>query len=358
MARSSSDRVLRGVVVGAGAISRQHIAAVKQLDGAEMIAACDLSPVTAECVADRYGLSAWYTDYRQMLEEVEPDVVHVATPPGSHHAIAMDAIRAGAHVIVEKPITTTPARRTELLAAAADKGRIVVEDFNYLYNRPVVELLRMRTARGFGDIVHCEVGFALDIRGQGSRFADPNLPHPALKLPGGAIADFLPHLAYLAHAFVGAHRRASTTYAKLDPNSPLPFDEFRSSVEADRGTAHLMFTSRAQPDAFWVRVMGTRARAEAQIFEPRVFVERAEGSPKPLLGFANSRRVAKASRRASYASVWKKLAGGAGTYEGLWRLISEAYRSIATGTPPPVTPQMIEEVGAMVTALEPKELLV
>ena len=49
------------------------------------------------------------------------------------------------------------------------------------------------------------------------------------------------------------------------------------------------------------------------------------------------------------------IAGGAGSYEGLWTLIREFYRSLATGSQPPVTPQMIEEVGAMVTALEPAE---
>jgi len=356
MRTESSDRVVVSAIVGAGGIARQHIAAVQQLKGVQMVASCDLSPITAEAVADRYGLSAWYTDHRRMLDEVRPDVVHVTTPPESHHAIAMDAIRAGAHVIVEKPITTTAAHRTELLAAAAHAGRTLVEDFNYLYNAPVAELRRMAATGELGDVVHCEVGFALNILAEGSRFVDANLPHPALALPGGAIADFLPHLAYLAHAFVGAHRKAVPMYTKLNPHSPLPFDEFRGCIETDRGTAHLIFSSHAQPDAFWVRVMGTRARAEAQIFDPRVIVERAEGSPKPLLGFVNGRGVARASRRAAYASVWKKLAGGAGTYEGLWTLISEFYRSLAMGAEPPVTPRMIEEVGAMVTDLGPREV--
>lgn len=321
-----------------------------------MIAACDLSPVTAEYVADRYGLQSYYTDHRQMIDEVGPDVVHVTTPPESHRAIAMDAIRAGAHVIVEKPIATTAADRAELLTAAAQAGRMIIEDFNYLYNEPVAELRRMKAAGELGEVVHCEVGIALNILAEGSRFVDANLPHPALRLPGGAIADFLPHLAYLAHAFVGAHRRAVPVYTKRTPDGPLPFDEFRGCIEADRGTAHLIFTSHAHPDAFWVRVMGTRARAEARIFDPRVIVELAEGAPKPLLGFVNGRRVARASRRAAYASVWKKLAGGAGSYEGLWTLIGEFYRSLIAGSTPPLTPETIEEVGAMVTALEPSEV--
>lgn len=356
MSISSSDRVLSSVVVGAGAIARQHIAAVQRLDAVQMVAACDLSHVTAECVADRYRLSAWYTDHRRMFDEVRPDVVHVATPPESHYTIALDAIRAGAHVIVEKPITTNSVHRAELLAAAARAGREVIEDFNYLYNRPIAELRRMYAVGDLGDVVHCEVGFALNILGEGSRFVDANLPHPALRLPGGAIADFLPHLAYLAHAFVGAHRRADSIYTKVNPDSPLPFDEFRGSIEAERGTAHLIFSSHAQPDAFWVRVMGTRARAEARIFDQRLTVERADGAPKPLLGFVNGRRVARASGRAAFASVWKKLAGGAGSYEGLWTLIREFYQSLATDSPPPVTPGMIEEVGEMVAGLAPNEV--
>ena len=69
-------------------------------------------------------------------------------------------------------------------------------------------------------MTHVEVLICLDILGP-SGFADPNSPHPALTLAGGAIADFLPHLASLAHLFVGPHRTARTVWSKRR-SSPLP----------------------------------------------------------------------------------------------------------------------------------------
>src|SRR5436309_6240619 len=84
-----------------------------------------------------------------------------------------------------------------------------------------------------------------------------NPPHPALALDGGAIADFLPHLASLAHLFVGPHRRAHAVWIKRK-ESVLPFDEFRGLVDAERGTATVAFSAGSQPDAFWLRVYGER----------------------------------------------------------------------------------------------------
>jgi len=224
---------------------------------------CDLSPVMAEATAEEFGCKAWYTDHRALLGEAKPDVVHVTTPPHTHFALAKDALEAGAHVLVEKPITHEPAELALLLDLGRERGRIVVEDHNYMYNRPVQEILRRIKDGSFGRVTHVEVAIALAITGKGSRYTDPNLPHPCLKLPGGAIADFLTHLAYLAYVFVGPHRAVRTAWRKLDQGSPLPSDEFRALVDAERGTAFLSFSAHGQPDAFTLRVQGTCARRRA-----------------------------------------------------------------------------------------------
>ena len=94
---------MKAALIGAGQIARQHLACLKTLPGVELTAICDLSPATAEAAAERYGVRAWFTDHRAMLQKVQPDVVHVTTPPISHFRLAMDSFDAGANVIVEKP---------------------------------------------------------------------------------------------------------------------------------------------------------------------------------------------------------------------------------------------------------------
>jgi predicted dehydrogenase len=98
---------VKAAVIGAGQIARQHLTCLKTLPGVELAAVCDLSPATAEAAAERYRIQAWFTDHRAMLEKTRPDVVHVTTPPTSHFRLAMDAFDAGAHVIVEKPATSS-----------------------------------------------------------------------------------------------------------------------------------------------------------------------------------------------------------------------------------------------------------
>src|SRR5215510_4936209 len=84
-----------------------------------------------EASAERFGIGAWFTDHLAMLQQVRPDVVHVTTPPTSHFKLAMDALEAGAHVIVEKPATTTYGELEALIRRARQLGRHLVEDYNY-----------------------------------------------------------------------------------------------------------------------------------------------------------------------------------------------------------------------------------
>src|SRR5690349_18375596 len=202
---------MKAALIGAGQIARQHLACLGTLPGVELAAICDLSPATAEAAAERYGVRAWFSDHRALLEKVRPDVIHVTTPPTSHFRLAMDAFDAGAHVIVEKPATPSFEELQSLARRAREAGRHLIEDYNYVFNRAPQEILRRIKSGQFGAVIHVEVLICLDILGP-SGFADPNSPHPALTLNGGAIADFLPHLASLAHRFVGPHRTAHTVW--------------------------------------------------------------------------------------------------------------------------------------------------
>src|SRR5262249_32100197 len=135
-------RHVKTALIGAGQIARQHLSCLKALPGVELASICDLSPATAEAAAPRYGLPALVTDHRPMLEKTRPDVVHVTTPPTSHFKLAMDSFDAGAHVIVEKPVTATFEELEALVRRAKDAGRHLIEDHNYVFNRAPQEILR------------------------------------------------------------------------------------------------------------------------------------------------------------------------------------------------------------------------
>jgi len=341
---------MKAALIGAGNIARQHLACLRELPGVEVVGVCDLSRAMAESAAERFGVANWYTDAGTMLEAARPDVVHVTTPPTSHYPLAMASLDAGAHVILEKPATVTFDQLDALVAHARAKGRSLVEDYNYLYNGATRKILGLIESGDFGDVTHVEVFLCLDILGEGSAFADPNAPHPCLSMKGGAIADFLTHLACLSHAFVGLHSKVSTSWSKRSPG-PLPSDEMRALVVAERGTATLAFSAHTRPDAFWLRVYGTRMQATADLFETRLTLGRVRGGPKPLRPLFNGLDEARAVRRAAYGTLWRKLDGGPGSYEGLWALLAGTYKALASGDVPPITPRQVVEVNRLVADL-------
>ncbi len=343
---------MRAALIGAGQIARQHLACLKELAGVEVVGVCDLSPSVAESAAERFGVGSWFTDHRAMLQEAKPQVIHVTTPPTSHFRLAMDALEAGAHVIVEKPATSTLDELDLLARRAGERGLALVEDHNYVFNGATREIRRRIESGEFGPVIHVEVLICLDILGPGGGFADPNTRHPALALAGGAIADFLPHLASLAHAFVGAHRRAHTVWTKRK-DSVLPYDEFRALVDAERGTAGLGFSASSQPDAFWLRVYGERMQATTNLFETRLTFDRVRGGPKPLRPLLNGLEEGRTVRRAAIGSLLRKFKLGPGAYDGMWDLLGRTYRALGDGSALPVTLNQVLEVNRLVDALKP-----
>jgi predicted dehydrogenase len=341
---------LRAAVIGAGTIARQHLGALREVPEAEAVAVCDRSPAVAESVAERFEVGAWYTDHERLLEEVRPHVVHVTTPAASHAEIAQAALQAGAHVLVEKPITVDLGELDALLRCARRADRVLVESYSLVFGSQPLRMRELLDTGALGELVHVDVSFHLDVLAEGSRFADPNAPHPAVGLRGGIVGDFLPHLASLAHAFAGPHRSVCTTWSDRGA-SGRPEAEFRALVEGERATASLLFSGRAQPDGLWLQVAGTRMRARANLLEPHLLTERLRGGPRPLIPLVNGLELGVTEARGALRGLARRLRGGAGSYEGLWELVRRTYAAIATGTPPPVSLDTVERVNRLVADL-------
>ena len=148
---------MKAAVIGAGHIARKHLACLRELPDVELVGVCDLSPALAEFAAERFGVAGWYTDHRRMLAETKPDVVHIATPAGTHFMLAADALEAATHVIVEKPITLRYDELTKLIELARKNDCMLLEDHNYLFNKSVQRVLAWVHSGEFGDVIHVEV---------------------------------------------------------------------------------------------------------------------------------------------------------------------------------------------------------
>ena len=142
----------------------------------------------------------------------------------------------------------------------------------------------------------------------------------------------------------------------MHSDSPLPADEFRGFIKGERATAYVAFSGNAQPDGFWVRVVGTRMQVETNLFEPpRLTLRRFRPGVPALMslvdGIAESRDVL----LGTVAGFWRKL-GGLSSYDGLPELIARTYRALELNEPQPVPLEEIDEVAQLVDRLTRPEL--
>ncbi len=128
-------------VIGVGAMGRNHARIYREMRETELLAVADANVEAATTVADYFGTRA-YSDYRQMLEVERPAAVTIAVPTQMHHRVVLDALQAGCHVLVEKPIAASLEEARDLIAAAKSAGRILTVGHIERYNPAITELKR------------------------------------------------------------------------------------------------------------------------------------------------------------------------------------------------------------------------
>jgi predicted dehydrogenase len=182
--RDPSD--VRVGMIGYGAIGHEHALAVRAVAGLSLAAVSDLNPARidlARTVADDVRV---HDDAASLLTDPEVDLVVVSTPPNSHARWAREALQAGKHVVLEKPMALTSAECDDVLGLAEQVGRLVVVYQNRRFDPDFLALTRLVSQGAIGEVFHLEsfVG----------GFSHPcNYWHSEAAVSGGAIFDWGSH---------------------------------------------------------------------------------------------------------------------------------------------------------------------
>lgn len=120
-------------VIGLGIMGRQYVTVYQRHPLTEVRAVANRSAQRLETVGAEFGFSQKdrYQDYRRLLERSDIDAVCVATPDFAHTQMVLDALDAGKHVLVEKPITTSTAEADLIVAKVEETGRRVQVAYNH-----------------------------------------------------------------------------------------------------------------------------------------------------------------------------------------------------------------------------------
>ncbi len=125
--------MIRAAIVGCGDISAVHAAAIAQLPEARLVAVCDRDPERLAAAVDAYAVPG-FADHRTLLDEVNPEVVHVCTSHDQHVVVALACLDRGINVIMEKPLAHTLAEGRRLVAAAEQSSAKIAVCFQNRYN--------------------------------------------------------------------------------------------------------------------------------------------------------------------------------------------------------------------------------
>ncbi len=151
---------IKYALIGCGRIAPNHIAAAHaNSDQLEICAVCDIVPENCERVLspltdEEKAPILRYEDYGAMLREVKPQLVAIATESGKHAAIALDCIRAGANVIIEKPIALSLSDADEIIREAEKMGVKVCACHQNRFNKSVKKIRSAVEEGRFGRMLH------------------------------------------------------------------------------------------------------------------------------------------------------------------------------------------------------------
>lgn len=334
---------VRVALLGCGRIASVHAGYLRSIPGVELVGACDADPAAREAFTRRWGLPTC-AGLREMQAALEPDVVHVLTPPTTHARLAMELMEAEIDVLVEKPMAISLPQANAMIALSERTRRVLSVDHNRWFD-PVVVRAREALAAGLlGELVSVDVLASFeegDVGGQ----------QPWKRgLPGGPIFDTLPHAAYLACGFLGNPQQVRVLHVLGESGFVT---ELQALIQGERAVGTLTMSARIRPFANTVTLFGTKRTAIINLNNMTLVFRRSPALPKVLAKvFPNldeSRQLLAATMRNTLAF----LSGRQRYYPGIGAHLRAFYAAYRQGLPPPVSAEEGRQVVALMEQLLP-----
>lgn len=325
-------------MVGCGHMGTRHLDCLRRVPGVVVTGLCDSDRQAAARAAAVWPGSVPYPGLDAMLSADPPDVVHIVTPPASHHTLAREALQAGCHVLVEKPMALNAREADGMIEAADQTGACLSVVHNFLFEHAVRRARALHTRGALGSLTAVEIYWRV-LRGA----VDERTPAWIHDLPGGVFQEVAPHAFYLLNSLLETPRITAVS-AKATGTATGGTDELRVLFDSATAVGSVAISLRSEPHLVTLRIHGTRASLLVDLTTNVVVRLRKFG-----LG-----RVAKIGAALDWSGQYllgtaltagRTLLGRLPT--GRERLIRSFYDSLRAGTPPPVT----AEDGRAVVAL-------
>lgn len=256
---------LRFGLIGSGSQGRYLSDALRMTGLAELVACADVNSETAELARDWSGYERAYADTREMLDQEDLDAVIVATTHDQLQPSAMQAVRTGRHVMVEKPMALTAASGLELVKAARDAGVKLMVGYTLRFFAARIRLKELLDAGAVGDVVHVLAGQALGTLSRGW-LADRDRGGGPLFFVGSHVID---------QVLWVTGRKPERVFAEVSRCRPNEVEQDAFiTIRFEGGVLAQVCTSQRIGVRYgWLDILGTQGRLRAEWDSNTIYVE-------------------------------------------------------------------------------------
>ena len=347
-------------IVGCGKIADGHIEEIQKLGCARVLAVCDLEPILAEQLAVRYSVPHRYADFDRMLSNHRFDIIHIATPPHSHLALAQKSAEAGSHVFLEKPLALNAMDGRRLIECMQQTARKMSINYWYNFETPALDLKEFIAKGNLGDPIHIESYYGYDLAGGFGQAVLSDDRHWVHQLPGKLFQNIIDHAInkitpFLPDGPIEIIARAYRRRPANDDRTDSVLDELRVMIVAGGMSAYVTFSSHARPVGHFMRVYGTKNTAHIDFALRSMSVEEKQNVPSALGRLLPPFKSSWRSLRRAAKNVREFAGSRFQFFAGMNRLMSLFYESILHDTPVPIpyaeilrVSQIMDEISAQV----------
>ena len=250
-------------IVGAGHISEFHLRGIERFTNATVVGIADVNLEGAKVLAKRHKISEKhvYSSLTELLANEKPDIIHICTPPSAHLANTLEALEAGNHVYVEKPLSIAYVDCDKIATAAQKAGKLVCAGHSMLRDPFVVKALKK--------IESGKIGKVLAVDHFRSQEFPPyeGGPLPERCRSGGfPFWDIGVHSLYLIVALLGEIKDEKTILGLPGENNNPRIKDWYTMLQCERGVAHVYLTWNAKSLQNALYIHGTHGMVRADIF--------------------------------------------------------------------------------------------
>jgi predicted dehydrogenase/nucleoside-diphosphate-sugar epimerase len=340
----SESRVLNVGLVGCGAFAPIHLKTIKGIDQAKVIGVCDPDTEKADALVKKWKIPHVYSNLTELLENESPDVIHIISPTQTHSELAIQAMKKGCHVLVEKPFAVNAKEASNMIRISQEEKVVLCAEHTLLYHPAMIKVRKLIQKGSIGDILQVNGWFGTDFS---TNIGAPFLRYDArnswmYQLPGGLFQDFIPHpLSVVLDVMSEVEEiRAFSKDLKIVPY--MKADELRIQLENQSILGDITLSFGASPRHNFLHVYGTRGSIWADFIGGSALLFQDMGMlPKAIGRNLLIRKHGKEMRKISRKNLGQVIRGThfiSFGYETLFRLF---YRSIFTGEKVPVSTRNI-----------------